>query len=384
MSKSSQSLAPNVRCQGEIMKKFYFAIVLSLVLVIALVAFSACDESNSEPKYYDVTVNSGDNFSYICSHKNAKEGDIIVVTVIADKYFEVDTVMANDVACILNSQGKYEFTMPAEKVTIDVKLKPTPDIDEDGILKWKMVHSQIAVVEEDNDTPYKTQTYTLDFGKSGIPNSVDADGEMIDVEIYSLNKDVIPDDAISGAKASEIVASIYATQANFTIDLTKIKVGTARIVVKNSNRVLVKTIEVVDYGQVTPENLYTEKVVVDMSELTGVYDDMRIWIYDNDYTQGSIYDDTQFKDFKYSADNTFEYEFKYTPDHEFAIAVGYKYFDEDRQMYLYKNFAIENIVIGGSSQSGYTGIISDPDIQGTYYISYTADGLTLTAKVKDN
>lgn len=365
------------------MKKFYFAFVLSLVLVTALVAFSACDESNGEPTYYDVTVNSGDNFSYICSHKNAKEGDIIVVTVIADKYFEVDTVMANDVACTLNSQGKYEFTMPAEKVTIDVKLKPTPDIDEDGILKWKMVHSQIAVVEKDNDTPYKTQTYTLDFGKSGIPNSVDADGEMIDVEIYSLNKDVIPDDAISGAKASEIVASIYATQANFTIDLTKIKVGTARIVVKNSNRVLVKTIEVVNFSQVTPENLYTEKVIVDMSELTGEYDNMRIWITDKDYTQGSVYKETQFEDFKYSADNTFEYEFKYTPDHEFTIAVGYEYYDEDREMYLYKNFAIENIVLPGAEAGFFTGIITDTDT-GAYIISYTADGLTLTAKIKGN
>ena len=364
------------------MKKFYFAIVLSLVLVTALVAFSACDESNGEPTYYDITVNRNDNFSYSCSHEKAMEGDIVVVDVVADKYFEIDKVMANDVVCTSNSQGKYEFTMPAENVTVEVMLKPTPDIDKDGTLTWKMVHSQIAVVEEDNDTLYKTQTYTLDFGKY-ISFSTDYKGEMINVEIYSLNKDVIPDDAISGAKASD-VSGIYAKTADFTIDLTKIKVGTARIVVKNNNSVLVKTIEVVDYGQVTPENLYIEKVVVDMSELTGVYDDMRIWICDNDYTQGSIYDDTQFKDFKYSADNTFEHEFKYTPDHEFTIAVGYKYFDEDRQMYLYKNFAIENIVIGGFSQSGYTGIISDPDIEGIYYISYTADGLTLTAKVKDN
>lgn len=365
------------------MKKFYFAIVLSLVLVTALVAFSACDESNGEPTYYDVTVNSGDNFSVVCSHKNAKAGENVTLTVTAGEFFEIDTVTANGTACTLNTSGKYEFTMPAQNVTISVTLKASPDVDESDTMVWSKVCEQLAAVEDGGDTISTSQTFEVDFGTYGVTNTTNGEGYMTEVEIYSLNPDVIPNEAISGAKATTVVNGWYATGATFDIDLTKISEGTARLVFKEGTRALVKTIEVVDYGQVTPENLYTEKVIVDMSELTGEYDNMRIWITDNDYTQGSVYKETQFKDFKYSADNTFEYEFKYTPDHEFTIAVGYEYYDEDRQMYLYKNFAIENIVIGGSSQSGYSGIISDPDIQGTYYISYTADGLTLTAKVKE-
>ena len=366
------------------MKKLCIAIALSLVLVTALVAFAACGGTSTEPTYYDITLNSGDNFSVVCSHKNAKAGDNVVLTVTAEEFFAIDSVTANGTACTLNTSGKYEFTMPAEKVTVDVKLKPTPDIDEDGILKWKQSPSQIAVVvEEEDNTIYTTQTYTLDFGDSGILNTIDSNGEMVNVEIYSLNEDVIPDDAISGAKASD-VSGVYAKTADFKIDLTKIKEGTARIVVENSRRTLVKTIQVVDFGEVTPENLYTEKVVVDMSKLTGEYDNLRIWITDNDYQIGSVYKETQFADFVYSAENTtFEYEFKYTHDHEFTIAVGYEYYDEDRKMDLYKNFAIMNVVLPGAEAGFFTGIITDSDT-GAYIISYTADGLTLTAELIDN
>ena len=365
------------------MKKLCIAIALSFVLVTALVAFAACDGTSTEPTYYDITLNSGDNFSVVCSHKNAKAGDNVVLTVTAEEFFAIDSVTANGTACTLNDQGKYEFTMPAEKVTVDVKLKPTPDIDEDGKLKWKQSPSQIAVVEEGDNTIYTTQTYTLDFGTSGILNTIDSNGEMVNVEIYSLNEDVIPDDAISGAKASD-VSGVYAKTADFKIDLTKIKEGTARIVVENSGRTLVKTIQVVDFDHVTPENLYTEKVVVDMSKLTGEYENLRIWITDNDYQIGSVYKETQFDDFVYSAENTtFEYEFKYTHDHEFTIAVGYEYYDEDRKMDLYKNFAIMNVVLPGAEAGFFTGIITDRDT-GAYIISYTADGLTLTAELTDN
>lgn len=98
-----------------------------------------------------------------------------------------------------------------------------------------------------------------------------------------------------------------------------------------------------------------------------------------------MYKETQFDDFVYSAENTtFEYEFKYTHDHEFTIAVGYEYYyDEDREMDLYKNFAIMNVVLPGAEAGFFTGIITDSDT-GAYIISYTADGLTLTAELIDN
>ena len=151
---------------------------------------------------------------------------------------------------------------------------------------------------------------------------------------------------------------------------------------KEGTRALVKTLEVVDFGEVTPVNLYTEKVVIDMSELKGEYENLRIWITDNDYQIGSVYKETQFVDFVYSAENTFEYEFRFTPEHEFTIAVGYEYYDEDRQMYLYKNFAIMNIVLPGAEAGFFTGIITDSDT-GSYIISYVADNMSLTAVLID-
>ena len=365
------------------MRKFSLAITLSLVIITALVAFAACGGTSTEPTYYDITLNSGDNFSVVCSHKNAKAGDNVVLTVTAEEFFAIDSVTANGTACTLNDQGKYEFTMPAQNVTVSVTLKASPDVDESDTMVWSKVCEQLAAVEDGDDTFNTSQTFEVDFGSYGVTNTTNVEGYMTEVEIYSLNPDVIPNEAISGAKATTVLSGWYATGATFDIDLTKISEGTARLVFKEGTRALVKTIEVVDFGEVTPENLYTEKVVVDMSKLTGEYENLRIWITDNDYQIGSEYKETQFESFKYSAGNTFEYEFKYTHDHEFTIAVGYEYYDEDRQMYLYKNFAIMNVVLPGAEAGFFTGIITDRDT-GAYIISYTADGLTLTAELTDN
>lgn len=364
------------------MKKLCIAIALSLVLVTALVAFAACDGTSTEPTYYDITLNSGDNFSVVCSHKNAKAGENVTLTVTAGEFFEIDTVTANGTACTLNTSGKYEFTMPAQNVTVSVTLKASPDMDESDTMVWSKVCEQLAAVEDGDDTIYTSQTFEVDFGTYGVTNTTNVEGYMTEVEIYSLNPDVIPNEAISGAKATTVVNGWYATGATFDIDLTKISEGTARLVFKEGTRALVKTLEVVDFGEVTPENLYTEKVIVDMSELKGEYENLRIWITDNDYQIGSVYKETQFVDFVYSAENTFEYEFRFTPEHEFTIAVGYEYYDEDRQMYLYKNFAIMNIVLPGAEAGFFTGIITDSDT-GSYIISYVADNMSLTAVLID-
>lgn len=325
---------------------------------------------------------SGDNFSATCSNKNAKEGDKITVSVTPDEFFEIDSVTANGVACTLNAQGQYEFTMPAEDVTVEIKVKPAPDVDEDGGMVWSESSSQLAVVEEGDDTIYTTQTFEVSFGNHAVPN-VTVDGYLSGVEVFSLNPDVIPDEAISGVKPAYAVGSLV-TKASFEIDLTKIKEGEARLVFKEDDRVLVKTIRVVDFDEVTPENLYTEKVVVDMSRLSGSYDNMRIWIIDEDYVQGSVYKSTQFDDFVYSADEPFEYEFKYTPDHTFRIAVGYEYYDEDRQMYVFANFEIDDEILPSTNTDGYSSIVADVEIEGVYYISYAEDGITLEATVRDN
>lgn len=364
------------------MKKLCIAIALSLVLVTALVAFSSCDGTSTEPTYYEITADSGDNYSVVCSHKNAKAGENVTLTVTAGEFFEIDTVTANGTACTLNTSGKYEFTMPAQNVTVSVTLKASPDVDESDTMVWSKVCEQLAAVEDGDDTIYTSQTFEVDFGTYGVTNNKNGEGYMTDVEIYSLNPDVIPNEAISGAKATTVVDGWYATGATFDIDLTKISEGTARLVFKEGTRALVKTLEVVDFGEVTPVNLYTEKVVIDMSELKGEYENLRIWITDNDYQIGSVYKETQFVDFVYSAENTFEYEFRFTPEHEFTIAVGYEYYDEDREMYLYKNFAIMNIVLPGAETGFFTGIITDSDT-GSYIISYVADNMSLTAVLID-
>lgn len=365
------------------MKKLFITTLCIIATVVAMCLFVSCDSVTDEETYYDITVNETDNCSIVCSNKNAKEGEVVTVTVTPEEYFEVDSVTANDAACTLNTSGKYEFTMPAQNVTVSVTLKASPDVDESDTMVWSKVCEQLAAVEDVDDPINTSQTFEVDFGTYGVTNTTNGEGYMTEVEIYSLNPDVIPNEAISGAKATTVVNGWYATGATFDIDLTKISEGTARLVFKEGTRALVKTLEVVDFGEVTPVNLYTEKVVIDMSELKGEYENLRIWITDNDYQIGSVYKETQFVDFVYSAENTFEYEFRFTPEHEFTIAVGYEYFDEDRQMYLYKNFAIRNVVLEGAEAGFFTGIITDSDT-GSYIISYVADNMSLTAVLIDD
>lgn len=361
------------------MKNKFLILFIIVAVVASVLAFSACVDTNGNTdKEYTITCVSGDNYTVTSSLTSAKAGARVEITVNADEYCEVESVTANDKNCEKNLAGKYELIMPAEDVTVKATVKAMPDVNVDDGLSWTTAPSSIAVGRAGDI--WTNQTFAVDFGGKNIINSTDSDGNMIYVKIKSTNQDVIPDEAISGAEATNVLYGSMATGAQFTIDLMKVKKGTTRLVVNVDGRELIKTINVCDYGTVEPENLYREKVVVDLSELKGEYDNLRIWIYDNDYIYGSVYNQTQWKDFKF-ADGNYEFEFSYTPDHTFSISIGYEYYDENVQDYRYKYFEIMDENLGGSSSTGFTAIMSDPDYG--HVISFRQDGESITAVVTD-
>ena len=122
--------------------------------------------------------------------------------------------------------------------------------------------------------------------------------------------------------------------------------------------------------------MWKTTVKVDLSALRGDYENLRIWITDENYVYGSAYAQTQFTDFTADQDE-FIYEITYVPEHTFTIAVGYEYYEESVQDTRYKNFDITNTVTGGSSQTGFNGITDGNKI------SFMADGASVTAEVKE-
>lgn len=361
------------------MKKFRNLFIIVLVLIATVFAISACSyEGNEEnAKTYNITCVSGDNYTVTSNLDKAKEGERVVITVKADEFFEVESVKANETVCEKNLAGQYELVMPKSDVTVTATVKALPDVSIDDGMYFVKAPAQLAEGrQEDYDFDTK-QTFEVSFGSEYVINSTNGKG-MTYASVRSTNQDVIPDDAFSGVSATEVVGGSMATGAKFTVDLKKVKKGTTRLVFEDTahKRTIVKTIEVVGYNEVTPDKLYTEKVIVDLSELNGEYDNLRIWITDNDYVYGSVYNKVQFTDFKF-ADGNFEYTFKYTPDHDFTIKIGYEYYNEDLQDTRFNNFAIQNTVTGGSSDTGFTGIYNGSKI------SFKANGETITAVVTE-
>lgn len=85
--------------------------------------------------------------------------------------------------------------------------------------------------------------------------------------------------------------------AKFTIDLTKVNLGTTTLVFKDTDkdRIITKIITVKEYGQAENFDLWTVSVTINMSSLTAYQDsNFRIWFsdYENlgqDYIYGSNY-----------------------------------------------------------------------------------------------
>lgn len=74
-------------------------------------------------KTYTVTVNAGEHGNAKTDKEAYKEGDTVIVTVEANEGYVVDSVMMGGELLQAKEDGTYEFTMPAENVTVTVTFK---------------------------------------------------------------------------------------------------------------------------------------------------------------------------------------------------------------------------------------------------------------------
>ena len=342
-----------------------------LIIMLAGILMFACgdgDKGDDDTETsYIITCNSGQWYDINTSYKIAPAGTTITVEVECEVFVQVANVYANEVPCTPTEQaGFYTFTMPAEDVTITAQITDADEIlSSDYGMGWTFAPSQISMAEEGDSSFIANQRFELSFGsQQGFINASTGQNGLLYVDVFSTNQDVIPDDAISAVSPTQLdFGNSRVVSAKFTIDLTKVNLGTTTLVFKDTDkdRIITKTITVKEYGQVENFDLWTVYVTVDLSTLTAYQDrNFRIWFSDyENYVYGSNYPESQWQDFIWSdlsrGERTFT--FLYNPEHTFRVQVGYEYFATSLDDYRYNNFSIQS----GADEEGIVSFSSDGD-----------------------
>ncbi len=346
-----------------------------LIIMLAGILMFACgdgDKGDDDTETsYTITCNSGQWYDINTSYKIASAGTTITVEVECEVFVQVANVYANEVPCTPTEQaGFFTFTMPAEDVTITAQITDADEIlSSDYGMSWTFAPSQISMAKEGDSSFIANQRFELSFGsQQGFINASTGQNGLLYVDVFSTNQDVIPDDAISAVSPTQLdFGNSRVVSAKFTIDLTKVNLGTTTLVFKDieKDRIITKTITVKEYGQVENFDLWTVYVTVDLSTLTAYQDrNFRIWFsdYENlgqDYIYGSNYSESQWQDFIWSDLNRGEktFTFLYNPEHTFRVQVGYEYFATSLDDYRYNNFSVQS----GADEDGIVSFSSDGD-----------------------
>ena len=254
-------------------------LITALVAVAAVLALSfclaACGDDGTQPGggeggeggsiAHKISVDAPDDVEVTTSAASASAGTTITVNVVVPSWKIVTFVTAADVnivkdeAASAGSTSVYTFTMPDKDVELNVETTDSgASVDEDDGLKWVAAPEQIAPGEYS----FQKATYEVDFGGSVIANT-DIDGNLSGMTITSTNQDVIPDEAIDGAH--RIGDSASTDGATFTVDLTKVSIGSTTLIFEDarSDRTITKFVQVVEYGTVVPGEVVNTTLAVE-------------------------------------------------------------------------------------------------------------------------
>ena len=255
-------------------------LITALVAVAAVLALSfclaACGDDGTQPGggeggeggsiAHKISITAPDDVEVTTSATSASAGITITVTVVTPAWKIVTFVTAADVnivkdeAASAGSTSVYTFTMPDRDVEVTVETADAGvSVDVDDGMKWVAAPEQIAPGEYS----FQKATYEVDFGEA-ILASMDGDGFLIDINVTSTNQDVIPDEAIAGAK--RIGDDVYTDGATFTVDLTKVSLGATTLVFEDSRgRTIAKYVQVVEHGKVDPGYIFNTSMYVEFA-----------------------------------------------------------------------------------------------------------------------
>lgn len=215
------------------MKKIKF-ITTILILIVSTLILVACNDTKNEPsntpKEYTITSVSTKDYTITSDKQKAVVGTIINVTITNQNFDNrIEIVKYNDNECTKTEKG-YQFTMPAENVTLTATIAPYVEIKIDGMASF----SQDNVTTITKNGTHNTES-VLDKNKWGLDIIFDTNNmTRLSDEINSNNTSVIPNDAIT-LKPFKNNMTGRIDNARVYIDTTKIECGTTWITMKFIN-----------------------------------------------------------------------------------------------------------------------------------------------------
>lgn len=332
-------------------KKIITVFAVCLLALCLTVVFVACDDNTSG--------GGGDDKGTFYSIQAPAASEVYTVSGLPEGAYEGDTVtftvaLTNPADSVLNyveiygsemkynrltpaGDGSYSFTMPAEPVRVTVDADYYPDNDTDNFLTWDEDNPTTAekwIPHYDGDMYFDSDNLSLVANVTDDPKGTGGWFNHHEERAFSLNEDVIPNDALTVTYEEEGNRN-DAYMFTVDIDRSKINAGTAKIVLVVENgssfgdeSVLACTITVTEREPYETVEIWTETIIFDVSAIENDEhtEDLYFVFTDKDYDDNTYAQQSQMiLETEYEiVDGKVELTINYVVGHEYEITLDYR------------------------------------------------------------
>lgn len=332
-------------------KKIITVFAVCLLALCLTVVFVACDDNTGG--------GGGDDKGTLYSIQAPAASDAYTVSGLPEGAYEGDTVtftvaLTNPADSVLNyveiygsemkynrltpaGDGSYSFTMPAEPVRVTVDADYYPDNDTDNFLTWDEDNPTTAekwIPHYDGDMYFDSDNLSLVANVTDDPKGTGGWFNHHEERAFSLNEDVIPNDALTVTYEEEGNRN-DAYMFTVDIDRSKINAGTAKIVLVVENgssfgdeSVLACTITVTEREPYETVEIWTETIIFDVSAIENDEhtEDLYFVFTDKDYDDNTYAQQSQtILETEYEiVDGKVELTINYVVGHEYEITLDYR------------------------------------------------------------
>lgn len=339
-------------------------LLLNLFPLMCTFSLFSCGANETSDIYYQISYEKSSLYSILNLPDKAKEGEDIYFDVESNSvFYTVGNVSVND-ENINKTQYGYLFEMPAENVEIKVTMDVVDEYDDpNDHLSWgSTVNGLIPTFES-----YGQSTYRLNLVFNGISSGNWI--TSIETTIYSLNEDVIPNDAItfSKIKASTSTAIIG---GYLLIDLTKVHAGETMIYLNlkpnnSSLGTLIKKFEVVE-GSTTQT-----------MDVTFEFENLSSYASENIFFNFRNTSNDKLTTINLSDLTTNETNFIYEINYEYYVSVGYATWNEEEGKYENMTSLHLNEWVGTNVNGAINTLKTSSTSEYLYLLKLTTENITV-------
>lgn len=345
------------------MRKNMHPICAVLCAAVGLTAFAACgggeDNSSAEAAAYTISVTSSDDYALTPSKTSARAGEEITVTAegkSADVYIEGVTYNGTDCD---GEDGTYTFTMPDENVMLAAVTGRYEEVLSDGGMSFDSENQRAIIKGSRSSNTFDEHTWNF-IVNFNWPQTYAVSNRS---EIYSSDREVIPDDAISYTTRSNSSGNGWLQYATISIDTSKVEVGSAYLIIyfrsNNSSSTDGRLCVLVTVSDKIELQTMKETVVIDFGDYAEPGEDVIVRLFDSDYVEGTVIDGEDAPSFlefpgKVGEDGKMTVTFDYVVGHSYSINIfkgtewGLSYEEPEKFLMI-----TGDVVEDGSSATGF-------------------------------